>query len=303
MILVTGGAGFIGGHLLDALLDLGESVRVVDNLAAGSETNIPDGVEFIKKDIVSENLLDVFENITSVFHLAADPDVRGSVKNPMKNFQINVFGSLNVLEAARKKDVSNFIFASSGGTVYGDVLEKVDENTLLNPISPYGASKAAFEMYLSAYSESFNMNASVLRLGNVIGPRSDHGVIWDFFWKLKKNPQILKILGNGLQEKSYIHVYDAVDAFLKIWKNMKSFETYNVSNLKTLSVTDLAKIVSKELRVSPTFEYTGESRGWAGDVKKVETSVDKLLGLGWKPKFSQEAAIQNYVRYLVKNYI
>ena len=150
MILVTGGAGFIGSHLVDFLVKQGNSVKIVDNLVAGTKKYIPSSVEFLNIDICKKLPKEIFSEVTPVFHLAADPDVRSSVENPSSSFKINIDGAFNILEASRTAGVKNFIFASSGGTVYGDTSNSVTEKSPLRPISPYGASKAAFEMYLSA---------------------------------------------------------------------------------------------------------------------------------------------------------
>ena len=299
MILVTGGAGFIGSHLAEFLLKKGNSVKILDNLVSGKSENLAEGVEFVNEDICKESIGDVFSEVETVFHLAADPDVRSSVKNPSVSFKINIDGSFNVLEASRRAGVKNFIFASSGGTVYGDTSEPVTEKHPLRPISPYGASKAAFEMYLSAYAHAYGMNCSALRLGNVIGPRSEHGVIWDFFWKLRKNPDELEILGNGLQEKSYIHVDDVVSAFDFAWRRTKKFEAYNVASEGTLTVKQIAELVSEELGLHPKFRFTGGERGWTGDVKKSVMDMSKIKGLGWNPKYSQEEAVRKYVSWLI----
>jgi len=301
MILVTGGLGFIGSHLVDQLLKNGEKVRVIDNLSTGRRSNLPPSknLEIIEADIC--NPIEWIDDVKTIFHLAADPDVRSSVEDPSKSFKINVVGSFNLLESARQNNIKNFIFASSGGTVYGDTPQAISENSPLQPISPYGASKSAFEMYLSAYSHSYTMNCISLRLGNVIGPRSEHGVIWDFFHKLKKNPNQLEILGDGKQEKSYIHVSDTISAFL-LTQKVKGFEAYNVANGGTLTVTQLAKLVAETMKLSPELKYTGGERGWVGDVKTSITEISKLKKLGWAPKLSQTEAVNSYVQYLLKTY-
>ena len=307
MIVVTGGAGFIGSHLVDRLLELGYEVLVIDNFCSGKIENLKQheknpNLKIVKADIRDKEIVKHLENAEAIFHLAADPDVRLSVENPSKSFEINMIGSFNVLEAARKLDIKDFIFTSSGGTVYGDTAKPVDEEFRLRPISPYGASKAAFEMYLSAYAHSYGMNCISLRLGNIIGPRSTHGVTWDFFWKLKKDKSRLVILGNGEQEKSYLHVKDAISAIILAWKKSKGFEAYNIAHEKTLKVREIARIVCEELKVNPKFEFTGGERGWRGDVKIVKLKIEKIKKLGWKPRVEPEEAIRDYVKWLVEKF-
>lgn len=307
MIVITGGAGFIGSHLVDKLLEMKKEVLVIDNLSSGNLENLrhhenDENLRILEIDIRDKKIKEAIEGAEAIFHLAADPDVRRSVENPKKSFEINMVGGFNILEAAREAGVKDFIFTSSGGTVYGDVSKPVSEEYRLRPISPYGASKAAFEMYLSAYAHSYGMNCLSLRLGNIIGPRSRHGVIWDFFWKLKKNPKKLVILGNGEQEKSYLHVSDSIEATLLAWKKTRGFEVYNVAHEKTLKVKEIAKIVCEELGLNPEFEFTGGERGWRGDVKIVKLDISRLKRLGWRAKFTPEEAVRDYTRWLRKVY-
>ena len=294
MILVTGGAGFIGSHLVEQLLK--EDAVVVWDISRRELFN-NDEVTVVNKDIHSATSKDM-RGFDAVFHLAADPDVRSSVDDPAKSFDVNVVGSFKVLDAARDAGVERFVFASSGGTVYGDVPRVVTEREPLHPISPYGASKAAFEMYLSAYSSSYGINCSAMRLANVIGPRSRHGVIWDFFWKLRKNPKRLEVLGDGQQRKSFVHVSDVVSAFLLVFRKNKGFESYNVANDGTLSIAEVAELVSGELGVSPELSFEKGDRGWVGDVREIALDSSKLKHLGWKINFSQEEAVKDYVRWL-----
>ncbi len=301
MIAVTGGAGFIGSWLVEKLLEQGYEVLVIDNLSSGTRENVPEKAELVVKDIREVSDRDL-EGVNAVFHFAADPDVRKSVSEPRKSFEVNVIGSFNVLEAAREAGVKSFVFASSGGTVYGEVNRAVDEEFRLRPISPYGASKAAFEAYLSAYAHSYGMNCISLRFGNIIGPRLNHGVIWDFYWKLRKNPEKLVILGNGEQEKSYLYVEDAVNASLLAWERARGFEVFNIAHEKTLKVKEIAEIVSKELGVKPEFEFTGGVRGWIGDVPKFKLDVGKIKTLGWKPKVEPSGAVKLTVRWLVERF-
>ena len=297
VFLITGGFGFIGSHLTERLLE--KDCGIVVDLSKDSPVG-SDKLMFVKKDIRSLAPKDL-EGIDVVFHLAAVPPVRSSVAKPDRSFDINVAGSFRVLEAAREAGVKKFVFASSGGTVYGEASGTIAEDTPLRPISPYGASKAAFEMYLSAYAHSYGMDCTSLRLANVIGPRSRHGVVWDFFHKLRRNPRELEIFGDGRQEKSYLHVSDVVDAFILAAEKTKGFEAYNVANDGTLTVRRIAELVSEAMGLSPKFKFTGGERGWTGDVRRIVLDSSKLRALGWAPRLSQEEAVLDYLRWLKHN--
>lgn len=312
-IAVTGGCGFIASHLVDRLIQKNTNVIVIDNLSSST-------VEYIEKYLNKENfwfynedirdfeaILEIFKKheIDTVFHFAADPDVKKSVEDPFPSFYINVEGTVNILEAMRKTDISKIVFASSGGTLYGDV-EKfpVDEETAPKPISPYGASKVSGEAYISAYSGAYGFAAISLRLANIYGPRSTHGVMFDFFHKLKKNHEELEILGNGLQQKSYLYISDCIDAILKVYEHIsKGFEAYNVGSEDWYTVNEIAKLVIDALGLKNVkFKYTGGERGWAGDVKKILLSIDKLKKLGWMHKVSFKDGVYKYINWLKSRY-
>ncbi len=309
-ILITGGAGFIGSHLVDAL-SFENDVVVLDNLSASTTEFIEplikeSKIKFIKGDIT--NLSDVqtaMKDVDLVFHYAAQPDVKKSVNEPIFDFETNVRGSLNILEEMRRNDIHEIIFASSGGTIYGDKPPlPTPESQPLRPISNYGAAKAAVEMYLSSYANSYGFTAVSLRYANIFGPRSNHGVIYDFYFKLKKNPRELTILGNGLQNKSYLYITDCIDASLFVTKHVSNgFEPYNIGSESQIIVNDIAKIIIDELNLeSVQFKYTGGDRGWVGDVPITLPDLSKLKKLGWAPKVSTEEGIRKYVRWLKDYY-
>ena len=313
-ILVTGGAGFIGSHLVDALIRNGHNVIVIDNLVEGHLENIQNHIDsgkcqFIKEDILNlEFMLEKLPKIDIIYHFAADPDVRLSVPNPLNSFKQNVQGTLNVLEYARKNNINKIIFASSGGTVYGDVdVFPITEEFAFKPISPYGASKAAAEMYLSAYASSYHIKSASLRFANIIGERSLHGIGYDFFNHLNENPNILNILGDGTQKKSYLHVSDTIEAVLLIANNLdnqkKWYDFYNLGSEDWFTVNEIADIYEKELNLSNVkHTYTGGSKGgWVGDVAKMILSIDKIKKIGFLPKVSFEEAIHRYCEWLRKN--
>ena len=255
-VLVTGGAGFIGSHLVDRLIRDNEGV-VLDDLSAGLDENLQqhqgnERFKFIKGSITRDKDLHVaLDGITTVFHFAAQPDVRLSAERPIWDFEINVRGSLELLEAMRKNDVKRMVFASSGGTVYGETdVFPTPEVTAFRPISNYGAAKGAFEMYLNSYAELYGIDSVSMRLANVIGPRLTHGVMHDFYLKLKRNPRHLEVLGDGTQEKAYMYISDTVEAALVLARNIgRGHLPVNVSSGDRLTVTRIAELA----KTSATF--------------------------------------------------
>jgi UDP-glucose 4-epimerase len=295
---VTGGAGFIGSHITDSLIAEGHSVLVIDDLSSGNTDFVNPKAEFVKKDI-REDLTAELKGVESLFHFAADPDVRASATNPKKFFDINVNGTCSVLEACRKAGVKSFVLASTS-TVYGetDVIPTPETHHCM-PISIYGASKLACEAYLSAYSSTYGIKGTTLRYANVFGERSTHGVMFDFYNKLKKDPARLEILGDGRQTKSYLHISDCVSATLTAWKKQeKNYDVFNVGMLEQRSVTELALSESRALGLDPELSYTGSERGWAGDVKTMLLDPSKLEALGWSAKTSFDEGIKKYVGFL-----
>ncbi len=309
-ILVTGGAGFIGSHLVDYLIEKGHTVVVVDSLIDGYVDNIQPRIDegkcsFIEGDIRDKKLmLEDLDKTDMIYHMAADPDVKSSVPNPMNSYDHNMNGTLNVLEYARKHNIKKMIFASSGGTVYGEVDKfPIEEDTPLRPISPYGASKAAGEMYLSAYGHAYEMKIAAVRYANIFGERSRHGVGWDFYHKLKENPDELTILGDGTQQKSYLHVSDCVRATVLAGESLENqekwYEYYNVGSEDWHTVKQIARIYEETLDLEGVeHKFTGGKKGWKGDVAKTLLSLEKIKTIGFEPQVSFEEAVQRYCDWI-----
>lgn len=309
-VLVTGGCGFIGSHLVDRLIELENEVTVVDNLSASTMEYIERHMnnkdfKFVRRDIREKMVLQ--ENCAgkdAIFHFAANPDVKLSVNEPHMDFSINVIGTMNLLEAMRLNDIGLLVFASSGGTIYGDVeVYPTPESYILKPISVYGASKAACEMYISAYSECYNMKGVSLRYANIYGPRSIHGVMHDFFWKLKKNPSELEILGDGKQNKSYMYISDCITATMMVAEYIinseMNYDAFNVGVSDQIEVKKIAEIIANELKLDDVqFSYTGGKKGWKGDVHRMLLDITELEKLGWKSKVKLEDGIRMYIRWL-----
>jgi len=301
-VLVTGGAGFIGSHLVDRLVNEGYKVRVIDSLSSGRLENLKQHLESNTIELVIGDLKDlqtalkVTEGVDVVFHFAANPEVRVSTTNPEIHFNENVLATFNLLEAMRKNNVKELVFASSS-SVYGEPEEvPVGEGAPIRPVSVYGASKASCENLIHAYSKLYGIKAVVLRYANVIGPRLRHGVIWDFIIKLRRNPNELEILGDGKQVRSYIHVDDAIEATLIIWKkNTSSFSVYNIASEDWITVKEVADIVVKTLRlknVKYVYKPLLHGVGWLGDVKKIALDITRLKELKFKPRMNSSTAVR-----------
>jgi UDP-glucose 4-epimerase len=305
--VVTGGAGFIGSHLVDTLVAQGNEVLVIDSLCAGRKETIARHldsckVRFIQKDLLGEGWQDAIEGADRLFHLAADPDVRQSAVNPDPTIRNNILATYRVLEAMRKYHVPEFVFTSTS-TVYGDatVIPTPESYTPLEPISVYGASKLACEALISAYCHSFEMKGYVFRFANIIGSRSGHGVLTDFIRKLKDNPSELEILGDGKQTKSYLEVHECVAAMLfAVGHSRGTVNTFNIGSEDWIDVKSIAEIVAEEMQLPDTkFMFTGGERGWIGDVPKMQLAVDKIKGLRWKPQIGSKESVRIAVRAML----
>ncbi|MBN1169549.1 NAD-dependent epimerase/dehydratase family protein [Candidatus Micrarchaeota archaeon] len=296
-VAVTGGAGFIGSHLADALT-LDNEVLIIDHLSSGKKENINPKAKYIKKDIREETDL---SGVETVFHLAADPNVRSSAETPEITFAMNVKGTFSVLESCRKNDVKHIVFASTS-TVYGEAPPPTSEDYPCRPISNYGASKVAGEAFISSYCSTYGMKGTIMRFANIFGERSGHGIMFDFYHKLKKNPEHMEILGDGKQDKSYLHVSDAVSAVLLAWKKTKNYDVFNVGSTETANVDRIANLVAKNMGLSPSFAYTGTRQGWKGDVPAMLLDCSRLRSLGWNHEISFEKGVERYIKWLSANY-
>jgi UDP-glucose 4-epimerase len=304
---VTGGAGFIGSHLVDRLIEAGHAVTVFDNLSSGR-------AEFLKHHtknltFVQSDLLDLPSVIASlsnhdvVFHLAANPDARLGIEHTDLDLNQETIATYNVLEAMRKNGVKKIVFSSSG-TIYGEtpVIPLAEDYGPVLPISLYGAGKVASEGLISAFCHTFGMQGWIFRFANVIGDRGTHGVIFDFIHKLKKNPHELEVLGDGTQEKPYIHVQECIDGIL--FGSEHSHDKVNVFNLgcdSSTDVTTIAGMVIAAMKLKDVkIRYTGGDRGWPGDVPQVRFNCDKINALGWRAQSTSDEAVRITVNALVK---
>jgi UDP-glucose 4-epimerase len=299
-ILVAGGAGFIGSHLTDRLLENSDSVVCADNLCLGSKDMIKHcennpHFKFIEMDICDSEQLERIFNVNAfdrVYHLAANSDIQKGGMNPDIDYHNTLLTTVSLLNAMRKYGVKELLFASTSA-VYGDKKEKLCENIGdLRPISYYGASKLASESFISAYTAMNDLKVNVLRFPNVVGERLTHGVIFDFIKKLRNNPKELEILGDGNQTKPYIYVHDLIDAMMMM-KYKDGVNIFNAGVESATSVKTIADIVCEEMGLSDvSYKFTGGSIGWKGDVPKFQYDLSKIHAFGWTAKHTSDEAVR-----------
>lgn len=309
-VAITGGAGFIGSHLVDACVASGFQVSVIDNLSIGCvehlEPHLESGaVQFIRADILDPYLLKIaLTGADLVFHLAANPDARWGLEHPSIDLELDVITTFQVLEAMRQLGLRRLVLASSG-TVYGDVgtLEVDEEFGPVRPVSLYGAGKAAAEAFVSAYAGSFGIEGIICRFGNVIGERATHGALFDFVAKLKCDPSRLDVLGDGRQAKPYIEVKDLVQGLLFVALHAAGpYDAYNLAPAGATSVEFLARALLAELGLKRTRLIFGETAsGWPGDIPQSRMNAAKLARLGWSPRYTSDEAVVTGVRDLVRD--
>jgi UDP-glucose 4-epimerase len=307
LCVVTGGAGFIGSHLVDALVARGDEIVVIDSLLHGDRQNIAGHLDSGKATLVREDLLsggwqESLHGVNRVYHLAADPDVRQGSITPDSQIENNILVTYRVLEAMREHRVPEIVFTSTS-TVYGDaaVIPTPEDYTPLEPVSVYGACKLACEALISSYCHGFGMQGWIYRFANIIGERSGHGVITDFIKKLEENPTGLEILGDGKQVKSYLEVKACVQGMLFAADHSgDTVNTYNIGSEDWIDVTRIADIVVREMGLPGVrYRYTGGERGWVGDVPRMQLSVEKIKRLGWQPGIGSEKSVESAVRAML----
>jgi len=309
-ILVTGGAGFIGSHLVERLL-LDNEVTVLDNFSSGRieflepYRDIPD-FHLLTGDLMNPKILDnAVSGKDFIFHLAANPDVKLGSEDTHVHLEQNVLATYNLLEAMRKNDVRQMAFTSTS-TVYGEAAQvptPEDYGPLL-PISLYGASKLSCEALISSYCHTFQMQSWIYRFANIVGERGTHGVLVDFIRKLRENSGKLEILGSGKQRKSYLEVKDCIRAMIHAVEHSSGeVNVFNIGSEDSVDVTEIADIVVGQMGLDGVeYNYTGgiDGRGWRGDVKLMLLSIEKIKRLGWSPELGSARALEVAVRALLK---
>jgi UDP-glucose 4-epimerase len=305
---IAGGAGFIGSHFTDRLLcdKSTEAVTIFDNFSSGREWHYAHHENDRRLSVIHGDLKDLaalqrtMEGHDTVIHLASNPDIARAAVEPDIDFREGTLLTQHVVEAMRRTGTPHLLYASGSG-VYGDLGEREAHEDLgpLVPVSTYGASKLAGEALLASYCAMFGLRARAFRFGNVVGARQTHGVGFDFIRRLRVQPDCLRILGDGQQSKSYIHVDDVIDAVLLAHRDAtsptgKPYEVYNVATGDYVTVTEIAELaidVAGLARDQVRLDYTGGDRGWKGDVPVIRLNTDRIRGLGWTCKRDTRQAL------------
>ena len=307
-VAVTGGFGFIGSNLVKKLLSDQHEIVVIDNLSTGSENFLgvqeKKDVYFVNLDLSKASVKDLascLNGVNTVYHLAANADVRGGWTSTFRDIEENIIATHNIALASREANVSEFIFSSTG-CVYGDSKTIPTPETELFPIqtSLYGASKVAAEGLVSSFAANGAFKATVFRFVSVLGPNYHHGHVIDFVKKLKLNPHRLNILGDGKQKKSYIHVSDCVAGLINLRSEL-TYDVFNIGHNKYIEVTESAYLVTRFLGVSPELIFEDKDRGWVGDNPFTFLDIQKALKYGWKPTISIEESVKETVDWINDN--
>ncbi len=310
MNIVTGCAGFIGSNMVDRLLRQGDKVLGIDNFSTGQKRFLEQALAHANFRLVEGDLLDLdflkkfFSGGSSVFHLAANADVRFGTEHPRKDLEQNTIATYNVLEAMRANGIKRIAFSSTG-SVYGEATIIPTSENAPFPVqtSLYGASKLAGEGLIAAYCEGFDFQSFIFRFVSILGERYTHGHIFDFYKQLIADPTRLKVLGNGKQRKSYLYVQDGIDAILHAMERASG--KVNIFNLGVdayCEVNDSICWICEALGVSPQLEYSGGDRGWIGDNPFIFLETSKIRNLGWTPTLCIRDGVIKTVEYLKTNH-
>jgi UDP-glucose 4-epimerase len=315
---LAGGAGFIGSHFTDRLLadPATEAVTLYDNFSSGREWHYAQHVGDRRLRVVRGDVKDFGALCDAlgtngrghdlVIHLASNPDIARAATEPDIDFREGTFLTQQVVEAMRVTATPRLLYASGSG-VYGDLgeTEATENYAPMQPVSTYGASKLAGEALIASYCAMFGLTARAFRFGNVVGPRQTHGIGFDFVRRLLDDPSRLRILGNGSQSKSYIHVFDVVNAVLAAHRSLaKPFEVYNVATGDYITVTEIANLAVDVAGLEPgsvRFDYSGGDRGWKGDVPVVRLNTDRIRSLGWTCQRTSRQALCVSMRALLED--
>jgi len=298
-ILVTGGAGFIGSHLCQKLLEHDVRLTVYDNLSTGSTENIKDlqgRMRFVRGDIRSTEFSEKAGRPDLIFHLAAQTSVPKSMANPVEDYEINAYGTLNVLELARKND-SRVVYASSAAIYGNPEVLPTPEDCPPKPVSFYGLSKLVGEEYCKMYMDSYGLEVSIARISNAYGSRG-HGVIKDFIDKIRLNKRKLEVLGTGEQSRDFIHVSDVVNALI-LSATMKEArgQIFNVGSGKSMKIIELARLMVRMLGLENVTVISTTNRSWKGDIEIIWLDISKAEKvLNWKPSIQLENGLKSLMK-------
>lgn len=303
-VLVTGGCGFIGSHLADALVAGGAAVCVLDNLRAGSLVNLSAVREAVAVEVADVRDADRVREIVGrrrpeyVFHLAANASVPGSVEDPAYDFEANSAGTFTLLSALREVSPGTRMLLASSGAVYGQPKTfPITEEAMVDPISPYGASKAGAELTAKIFHRVYGVPTVIARICNTYGPRMARYVMFDFWHKLQRDPAALEVLGDGKQLRDFTYVSDTVRGLMLLAQRGTPAEAYNVSSGRSYSVTEVAHAMIAALGLTGQTHITYTGSSWRGDAQRWEIANDKIRGLGFAPRVSLSEGLENTIRW------
>jgi UDP-glucose 4-epimerase len=313
-VFVTGAAGFIGSNLVDCLLAEGYSVVGWDNFSTGRSQFLDQSLQTKGFRLIEGDNLDLaalsqaMTGCDTVFHLAANADVRFGLDHPRKDLEQNTIATFNVLEALRANGIKTIAFSSTG-SVYGEaaIIPTPEDAPFPMQTSLYGASKVAGESMIQAYCEGFGIEGYIFRFVSILGERYTHGHVFDFYSQILKDPNRLRVLGNGYQRKSYLYVKDCVSAILHVMNlstadNAKHrCEIYNLGTDEFCTVKDSISWICERLKVNPTLEFTGGDRGWVGDNPFIFLETTKVQKTGWRPALTIRQSVERTVDWLGDN--
>jgi UDP-glucose 4-epimerase len=305
-VLVTGGGGFIGSHVVDVLLRRGARVTAFDNFSTGFREflSAQEHLRIVEGDLLDQAAIDeAMRGVDFVFHLAANADIKDNLLTPRRCIEQNVVATQNVLEAMRTAGVRE-IALSSTGSVYGEPATMPTPEDAPFPVqtSLYATSKIAAEGLLTSYALGFDFRTWIFRFVSVLGPRYTHGHVMDFWRKLRRDPSRLEVLGNGKQQKSYLHVADCVSAmFAAIERSREPINVFNLGHGYAIEVNDSIRIITRAMGVSPRVEYAGGERGWVGDSPRILLDTTRIRALGWKPAKTIEESVVETLNFLADN--
>lgn len=311
-VVVVGGAGFIGSSCVSHLLtDPATQVVVYDNFSSGRRWHLTSSLSTGRLSLFEGDAADLgalqraMEGAELLFHFASNPDIAKAATEPTIDFYQGTLLSQNIFEAARLARVRRVVYASGSG-VFGDDSTKVfdEEDFSPRPTSTYAASKAAGETLLSSYCAMFGLEGLTFRFANVVGPHQTHGVAFDFIRKLRINPNVLDVMGNGTQTKSYIHVDDIVRALLHFSREFpKPYEYFNLTTEDSLTVREIAEMVIAEMQLSKVdVRYGNTERGWAGDVPRIRFTANKMKSFGWAARLTSREAMRASIQGMLANF-
>lgn len=309
---IVGGAGFIGSHFARRMLlqEAADGVTIYDNFSSGQWWHLDEirndpGLQVVESDVKDlERLTAAMKGHDVVIHLASNPDIARAATEPDIDFWEGTFLTNQVVEAMRRSGTPRLLYASGSG-VYGDLgmLEAQEDHGPLIPSSTYGASKLSGEALIASYCHMFDLSACAFRFGNVVGPNQTHGVGFDFVRRLREDPARLRVLGDGSQSKSYIHVHDVIEAVLTAERLVtEPFRPFNVATGDYITVTEIADIACRAVGLDPaavTYDYTGGDRGWKGDVPVVRLDTTRIQALGWRCRRSSGEALDASIQAMI----